>query len=283
MTEVAETTSEETTQVAESTVSTGYIGDDGNFTEGWMEAAGIHEDLRSNQTLKTTKNLAGMASQLVNAQQMVGKNTIAIPTDESSEVEWEAFKDNFRPATAGDYSFEHAEDIGEVNAEFETAIKEFAHSEGLRPSTMQKLIEMDDQRILGMREAMEQQTAMEKTTAEETLKKEWGAAYEQRKHLANRMIEENVSEANKEAVLAAVGNDPRVADMLANMAKKFVEHRVIDADVSQPTPNDALAEIDTLRNTTGYMTGELSKTSPAKYKQITDQIAGLYQKVYPKG
>ena len=34
MTEVAETTSEETTQVAESTVSTGYIGDDGNFTEG---------------------------------------------------------------------------------------------------------------------------------------------------------------------------------------------------------------------------------------------------------
>ena len=283
MNEVAETTSEES-QVATESVSTGFIGDDGNFTENWMETAGIHEDLRSNLTLKSTKNVASMASQLVNAQQMIGKsgNMVVIPDENSSQVEWDNYYDQTRGVdTAGDYTIAHDEALGAVDETMEAAFKDLAYSEGLRNSTVQKLIAMDDQRMLAMREAMETQTANEKAAAEETLKKEWGGAYDQRLHLANRMIEENVNDANKDAVLKAVGNDPRVADFLANMAKKFVEHKVIDADVSQQTPNDAMAEIETLRSTPGYVTGELAKTSPARHKQITEQLGMLYKKAYP--
>lgn len=284
MTEVAENTSAEE-QVAESTVSTtSFIGEDGNFTENWMETAGVHEDLRGDLTLKSTKSVASLASQLVNAQKMIGKsgNMVVIPDENSTEAEWQNYYDQTRGVdTAGDYVLEHDEAVGEINADVETALKELAFSEGMRNSTLQKLIALDDQRMIAMREAMDNAKVQEKAAAEEALKKEWGAAYEQRLHLANRMINENVSDENKEAVLDAIGNDPRVADFLANIAKKFVEHKVIDADVTESTPNDAKAEIEVLRNTPGYVTGELAKTSPARHRQITEQLEVLYKKAFP--
>jgi hypothetical protein len=284
MTEIAETTSVET-PVAESTVSTGYIGDDGNFTDNWMEQAGIPEDQRSNQTLMATKSVASMASQLTNAQSLIGKNAnmAVIPTEQSTDLERAEFNKLCGcPDTPDEYTITHAEDIGEVNAEVEMGFKNLAHSHGLRPETVQALTELDDARMLGMRQAMADAEIQAKADCEEGLKKQWGAAFEERSHLANRMVSENASDENKEAVLKAIGNNPIVCDFLANMAKKFVEHKVISADVNTPTPLDAKAQADTLRSTPGYISGELANTSPARYKQITLEISALMDQAYPE-
>ena len=284
MTEVAENTSVEE-PVAGEPVSTSYIGDDGNFTEGWMEHAGISEDLRSDLTLKATKNVAGMASQLVNAQKMIGKqpNMTLIPNEQSSLTEWDEFhKSMGRPDTPDEYEYNHIEGFEGVDEEMEAAFKNLAHSEGIRPSTLQKLIEFDDNRIMGMRQAMQEAKAQEAEQCEADLKKQWGNAFEERLHLANRMIEENTTEENKGALLEAMGNNPRVADFLANIAGKFVEHKIISADVSKHTPTDALAEADVLRSTPGYLDGQLKQTSPSRYKQITQQISKLMEEAYPE-
>ena len=282
MTEIAETTSE-VTPVATESVS--MFGADGNFNEGGMETAGIPEDLRGNQTLQTTKSVASMASQLVNAQGLIGKNAnmAVIPTELSTDLERAEFNKLCGcPDTPDEYTITHAEELGEVDAEVELGFKNLAHSHGLRPETVQALSELDDARMMNMREAMANADVQAKSDAEETLKKQWGAAYDERIHLANRMVSENASDTNKEAILNSIGNDPVVADFLANMAKKFVEHKIISADVSTPTPLDALAKADELRSTPGYVTGELANTSPAKYKQITQQISGLMQQAYPE-
>ena len=284
MPEVAENTSV-AEPVAEASVSpTSFIGDDGNFTENWMEVAGIPEELRVDQTLKTTRNLSGLASQLVNAQKMIGKHAdmVVVPNEKSTQSEWdEYYKAGGRPDTPDEYAFEHVEGI-ESDPELETAFKNLAHSEGLRPSTVQKLIEMDDNRTLMVAQAMQEAKIAEVASAEEALKKQWGAAYDERLNLANRMIQENVSEDNKPALLDAIGNNPMVADFLANIAKKFVEHKIISAEVDQPTPVEAHAAIEGLRNTPGYITGELANTNPARYKQITQEIAKLYQGLHPE-
>ena len=284
MPEVAENTSV-AEPVAEASVSpTSFIGDDGNFTENWMEVAGIPEELRVDQTLKTTRNLSGLASQLVNAQKMIGKHAdmVVVPNEKSTQSEWDEYhKAGGRPDTPDEYAFEHVEGI-ESDPELETVFKNLAHSEGLRPSTVQKLIEMDDNRTLMVAQAMNEAKIAEVAAAEEALKKQWGAAYDERLNLANRMIQENVSEDNKPALLDAIGNNPMVADFLANIAKKFVEHKIISAEVDQPTPVEAHAAIEGLRNTPGYITGELANTSPARYKQITQEIAKLYQGLHPE-
>jgi len=282
MTEVAENLSEET-QVAEESVS--MFGENGDFAENWMEAANVPEDLRGDLTLKSTKSVAGLASQLVNAQKLIGKNAdmVVVPNEKSSETEWSDFyKATGRPDTPDEYEITHMEELGEVDSELESAFKNLAHSEGLRPSTVQKLIEMDDNRIMAMRTAFDNAKIQEAADAEEALKKQWGSAYEERLHLANRMIAENVSDDNKQGVLDAIGNNPYVADFLANIAKKFVEHKIISADVNAPTPVEALAKADELRNTPGYLNGELSKTSPARHKQITLEISKIMEHAYPE-
>lgn len=282
MTEVAENTSVEE-PVAGETVSTNYIGEDGNFTEGWMEHAGISEDLRSDLTLKSTPSVAAMASQLVNAQKMIGKqpNMMVMPTEQSTQVEWDEFhKACGRPDTPDEYNITHHEDIGEVNAETEAAFKNLAHSLGLNSDAVQKLMELDDTRIMGMRQAMQESEMQAVEQCQADLKEQWGAAYDERMHLANRMIEENTTDETKDALLGKIGNDPLVADFLANMAAKFVEHKVISADVTKHTPSDAMAEAEVLRNTPGYANGELKKTSPSRYKQITQQITSLYNEAY---
>ena len=281
MTEVAENTSVEE-PVAE---SVSFVGEDGNFVENWMELSGIDEDLRGNKTLQTTKSVSGLASQLVNAQKMIGQNAnmVLIPNEKSTETEWSEFHSKMgRPDTPDEYEITHLEDIGEIDTETEGVFKNLAHSLGLTPGAVQKLIELDDNRTLAMRQAVEEAQIQQKNESEEALKKQWGGAYEERLHLANRMIAENVSEENKPALLDAIGNNPQVADFLANIAKKFVEHKIISAEVDAKTPVEALAEIETLRNTPGYITGELAKTSPARYKQITQEMTKLYEQTYPE-
>lgn len=280
MTEVAEQTSVET-PVADSPVSE-VVAFDGNLGEGWMEKYGVAEDLRSDQTLQTTKHIGALASQLVNAQKMIGKNTTSIPNADSPQTEWDAFHDNFRPATPDDYAYEHAEGIGEIDAEAEGAFKAFAHAEGMRPETVAKLMAMDDARIMAMREAIEMGKQRDIDQFNIDSKKEWGAAYDERIHLANRMVNENATEQNKAAVLEIMNKDVRVADFVANMASKFVEHKIIDATITQNTPQNALAKADDLRNTPGYITGELANTSPSRYKQITEEITALTEEAYPE-
>ena len=266
-------------------VSTGYIGDDGNFSEGWMEKSGVSEDMWNNPPLTSTKNVASMASQLINAQKMIGKqpNMTVLPTEQSTQVEWDEFhKSCGRPDTPDEYNIVHHEDIGDFNIETEMAFKNLAHSEGLRPETVQKLMELDDSRIMGMRQAMQEAEIQKTEECTAALQKQWGNAYDERLHLANRMIEENTTDETKDMLLGKIGSDPIVADFLANMAAKFVEHKVISADVTKHTPSDALAEADMLRNTPGYLNGQLKQTSPARYKQITKEIAALYAEAHPE-
>ena len=279
MVEVAENTSVETG--SEETVSE-TVAFNGNLGEGWMEQYGVHEDLRGNQGLQCTKTVASMASQLVNAQNMVGKNVVPIPNADSPQTEWDAFHDNFRPSTAGDYAIEHAEGVGEIDAVAEGAFKEFVHAEGLRPSTVQKLSDMHDQYVINAEAIVAKAEEQKFTDCETALKKQWGAAFEERKALANRMISENVSDENKGALLDYMGTNPFVADFLANIAAKFVEHKIIDATLKQNTPGDALAKADDLRSTPGYIDGTLANTSPARYKQITADISALMEEAYPE-
>ena len=206
-------------------VSTGYIGDDGNFSEGWMEKSGVSEDMWNNPTLTSTKNVASMASQLINAQKMIGKqpNMAVLPSDQSTQVEWDEFhKACGRPDTPDEYTITHHEDVGESNMEMEAAFKNLAHSEGLRPETVQKLMELDDSRIMGMRQAMQEAEIQKTEDCTAVLQKQWGNAYDERLHLANRMIEENTTDETKDMLLGKIGSDPIVADFLANMAAKFV-------------------------------------------------------------
>lgn len=109
-----------------------------------------------------------------------------------------------------------------------------------------------------------------------------GHAYDQRLHLANLMVNENSEEGEeRDMILSVIGNNPIVADFLANIAKKFTEDKAITGSMTTPTPTEAVAEAEKLRATPGYLDGKLYASNPARHAEITKKIQELFKAAYP--
>lgn len=262
---------------------TGLVKDDGSFSENWKET--LDESIREEKMLDNLGDFHGLMKQFVHAQKNIGKDKVVMPNEKSTENDWNAFyKATGRPDTPDEYKFDKDEELNEYyNDDILKTFMEGAHKAGITTKQMAFLNNFENERI---RLAVELQKAEEQRLlreAQEASDAKWGAAKDQRLHLANLFVNENTAEGeDREALLARVGNDPIVADLFATAAKKYIaEHKAIAGQMKEPTPNEALAKIAELQNTEGYMTGQLASSNPGRHKAIKEEIAALYKKAYP--
>jgi len=102
MTEEAITETTETTETV-ATETPVYFGSDGTLADGWQGT--LPEGYREEASLSTVKDAKVLAKMSVDTKRMVGKDTVAIPTDASTEGEWEEWhKAGGRPDTVADYN-----------------------------------------------------------------------------------------------------------------------------------------------------------------------------------
>lgn len=221
----------EATETQEPTVS--IIGEDGKFSEGWKNL--LPEDIRGEKSLTHT-DIQGLARSFIDTKRMVGKDKIAIPNENSSQAEWDAFYEaGGKPKEPTDYKLEAPTELADyIDDDLMTSAKELFHKIGISQKQAELLFEFDNQRIKKGIEHLELEKEDAKVKAEDALKKKWGAEYEPRLHNANRMIAENVNAEHQEEILEVIGNNPLVADFLANIASKFMEAKIM-------TPEPALS------------------------------------------
>lgn len=268
-------------QVATEPVS--FIGEDGAFVDGWKN--GIDEDLRGEKCLDTFGDLNGAMKMLVHSQKMIGKGKIPQPTEHSTDTEWEEFyKAGGRPDTSGEYKLEISD---ELSGFFDSATMEKArdvmHKSGLNQAQAAALMAFEEGRVAESIKAAEDASAEEMAKAEQTLRAKYGSSYDERIHLCNKMVEDNTDETTKAAVLEAIGNNPIVIDLFANIATKFVESGVITGTGAPvATPGDIKAQIASLMETTGYANGQLANTSPARHQQVQREITELSKQLFPE-
>jgi len=218
---------------------------DGKFSEGWRDL--LDEDLREEKSLESIKDIGSLARSYVHTKRMVGADTIKVPSEKSTEAEWEELFDRIgRPKTSDEYELPIPEEYKEhYNEDLIQAGRSLFHKIGLSQKQAQALWAFEQQRL---EKAVADQAAnaeAEMRSAEEALRQKWGDKFDARIHLANRMIAENTAdEENKNAVVAAIGNNPHVADFLANIGEKFIEHKVItDIDGSHSAALDLERQI----------------------------------------
>jgi len=270
---------------AEETISDPIVAADGKFNENWRET--LEEDIRNEKCLQTFGDINGMAKTLVHQARMVGKDKVVLPDDKSPDTSWDEFyKAVGRPDTPEDYGFAEPEDFPEglYDSELSTAAASLFHKIGLTPKQAKAIFDFHNEASVSALAKHGEQKEAERLEADRELKDKLGVAYDERIHFANRVINEFTQEGeDREAFLAKYGNDPDFIDFAGRVASKFVEHKVVIADkMNKLTPSNALAKAEELRNTPGYISGELSNTSPARYKAITDEIAALYNIAYPE-
>lgn len=254
-----------------------FINPDGTFVENWPSKL-QDESLREDKTLQTIKNLEHLAKSYVHVRKQVPLDKITIPgvnaTDEERNIFHEALG---RPKTAEEYVLE----VPEEHADYfdEELIKEarsMFHGQGFNQKQVDILWEFEKKRVVQMDKMLNDFEEQEKSEAETALRNKWGTAYDENIHLANRMITENAVEGEeRDYLIAEYGNDPKLAGFLANIAKKFVEHKII-TDVETPSA-DTESKISELMNSPAYKDPQFPDR--AEHKRVVAQVYALREQL----
>ena len=269
-----------------------FIGPAGELLEGWKDGL-LPEDLRHEKVYDLFTDIKGAFKTIGGQARLVGKKGVLVPTEISTPSDWDVFyKAIGRPDNAKDYKVEKPKELPDEYWDENVAgsAKELFHKIGLTPKQAEAILAFDNQRMLTGIKQLTGEDEAEIEEAERIIREEAGDAYDSRLHLANRMIAENIGKYNEErkAKLLEAINEPSVKpyimDFLANIAKKFIEHKIITE--IEPTAGLTIAEADTkmkeLIATPGYATGQLKYTNPAAYERMVKEVAELAKIATPK-
>jgi hypothetical protein len=276
---VAETTATATAAPAPAPI----INPDGTFTEKWRDS--LPEEIRGEKCLDTVTDFPNAIKQLVHHKKMVGANKVALPTEKSTPAEWDAFYAAVgRPQTEGDYQAEIPEDMKSLYTDERlAAIRKRAFTAGATQKQFATFLQEDLAASSQLLQDLDQAEQRQKDEDVLALKKEFGAAYDERMHVANRLIAETFgnNETGKLAFLAKYGADPDMVRFASAVGAKMVEHKGLIAQLTTNTPGEALAKINELRATKGYL--QMSSEMPREERDgITAKIREYTKQAYPE-
>ncbi len=258
----------------EGTEAPPVIAADGTFGEGWQSS--LSEGLRENVSLKMFTTLDGLAKSYVSTKEMVGKDTIAMPTENYSDTEWDAWHTaSGRPETPEDYKITRPEEISEEHwsKEFAGEAQSLFHKLGLRENQGKGLIEFWNGKSISGRKNQEAETELMMADLKTSLRNEWGNAYDQKVHIGDLAMEQGVNgdDVFKEQLRQDLGNNINFIKFAANIGSLLNEHSVIST-TELPTPSDFEAQIAELSAHPSYIDG-----SHPQHKITVAKINRLYE------
>ena len=255
---------------------TNYFGSDGTLNEGWQST--LDEEIREEKSLLLHKNIQTLSKSLVNAERMVGKNVIAIPGETSTEGEWQEYhKAGGRPETVEDYDLKAPEGfpeeiVAQVFPEDRiTKWKERFFKGGVSQKAAKEFINEFAQDMLVDYKLSEQAKVTQKEELVAGLSADWGAAFEQKKHLGNIAVNEGTAgdDEFKVRLTNKFGDDPDFVRFAANLGSKFAEGKP-PGFAAIPTPDDYQDQIDALMADPLY-----TKGTQAQRMKIGDKLVAL--------
>jgi len=119
----------------------GMVTEGGSFSEGWQ--SGLNEDLRGDKTLAAITDINQMSKMLVHSQKMIGKDTVALLNENSTDEERNEFYTKMgRPESADKYEI----NTENVSPDFKELVegdmgwyKDFAFKHGISQDVAQNM------------------------------------------------------------------------------------------------------------------------------------------------
>jgi len=210
------------TETSTATQHTGYVKDDGSFSEGWIDKLPDEvSDYKS--SIKNFKSVPDLVKALGNANALIGKK-LGVPNEKSSPEEVAAFRRSLGvPDTIEEYKFA-PDALPEGMTWDDNNVKnyaEIAHKHNIPPSAMKALVtehaKMEHFKMQGMQAQIEKQHV----DAVNTLKKEWGGEFDKNIGLAKQAAKIAGVNANSQGFA-----DPEVVRGFVRMAQMMSEDKV---------------------------------------------------------
>lgn len=281
---------EETVVTPESVVDTPavtpapvYFGTDGTLNEGWMGT--LPEGYRQEASLTTVKDAKVLAKMFVDTKRMVGKDTIVIPSDTSTEAEWSEYhKAGGRPETVEDYGLKAPEGFApELSKQLFPADRLSKWQErffkgGVSKKAADRFVADFAQDIAADIQKQKQAEEAQKAELVKGLSQDWGAAYDQMIQLGNITITEgSLGDFEfEQRVVAKMQKDPDLTRFAANIGKKCFAEGTSPNLTNIPTPSDIQTQINELM-ASPILTDP--KSTLAQRKPIMDKVMALRAKL----
>lgn len=260
-------------------------------------ADSLPADLRESAIFKDIKDLDGLSRSYASAAKMVGLDkgrVLALPTSPDDADGWTAVHTALgRPESADKYAFGDVklpEGVAIDDAR-RTAFAGKAHELGLSQKQLDGLYGWYAEDLTGAHGAVAQQAETRRTEAEASLKKDWGAAYDQNVGLAKAALAHYGTDAIRAQLETAklgetlLGDAPDVMRLFAKLGKNLQEDGAggrSDAGGGGGihSPTEARQQIDARKGDAEFMKAYLDGKHP-NHKNAVAELEQLHQQAYP--
>jgi len=265
------------------TVDTGTTigGDASTGAADWR--VGLDPSIKDNPVLNKFKTLEEIPKAYVEIQKLIGKEKIALPSENATKEEWSGvFNALGRPATADGYKLPEVSlpEGTEKNPELDKAFIAKSHELGLLPGQLEGIYKWYAEEISNAHGQGVQARDDSLKTAETTLRKEWGNAYEQNITVANKTVQQfGGNEAMAVFEETGLGNHPVIIKLFSKIGKSMSEDGIIgEGALSTHSPQEALDEIKKIQGDTEH---PYYKRSHPEHSVAVEKMKNLFKAAYP--
>lgn len=219
------------------------ITPEGALSENWRD--GLPEAIRNEKCLDSIKTVATLAQSYVHAQKAIGANKVTIPTENSSQDEWDAFYSaTGRPESADKYSDEKLsipEGVELDKSQLE-AFRKYAFDHGLSQKAYEAALSYDIQRAKDAQAKLIEARNQEYNSTLAKLQSEYGPSMQSVVLQCNKAMETfGLTDTLRQHGLL---NNYAVIKALAQIGSSISETRLPDTSAPAPSnPQSRLNEI----------------------------------------
>lgn len=228
----------------------------------------IHPDVKNEKVWESVPDVKTLTKAYADAAKY-NVGALKLPAQDAPAEEWAKVWDKLgRPGAPEAYALPKTAPSDVVEK-----LRPVAHAAGISEKQWATLMDGFDRVAGEMGSARTEQ--MEATTTE--LKSEWGAAYDKKLGLVQRMLHTmGGDDVMAEYVRSGAGNHAPTIKMLAKVAEALAEEGLVDDKFdSIPNKEAAMQEIETLTNSPEYL-----KQSHPNHKSVVDKVTKLFEIVY---
>ena len=244
-TETVKPTTQETKQ--EATTSTTQS----TTQSTWKDS--ISEEFRKDPNIEKFTEIDALAKSYINATRMIGQDKVVIPTNNSTEEQWNEVYDKLgRPESAEKYSLDAKSKVVSLD---DNAVKQFAetsHKLGLNNKQAQGLLEFYKQNMEGTAQQAKIDTETAQAQAEQELRSEWGREFDVRVKQASSLAKANIKPEVLDMTLSngtRLGDHPEIIKGFAKIAGMMSEDKIVSTESESVQSNQSIQdEIDTIIN-----------------------------------
>ena len=217
----------------------------------WKDS--ISEDFRNDPNIEKFTEIDALAKSYINATKMIGQDKLVIPTNNSTEDQWnEVYSKLGRPESADKYSLDAKSEIVEID---EGAIKSFAeqsHKLGLNNKQAQGILEFYKNNMEGTAQQSRIDTETAQTQSEQQLRQEWGRDFEGKVKQAGALAKANINPEVLDMQLqdgTRIGDHPEIIKGFAKIAGMMSEDKILSSESENTnTSKDIESEISAISN-----------------------------------